>query len=350
MNSTNPKARQLFDIAFGYMKTGDLVRALSYLKQAIDTQQDYVKPWVYLATIINMQGNTEVAEQTFLKALEINPNDEEALNATGHFYQKQGKLDKALKYYEQLARANPDKVANWGPWLLILFLKQDHETEEKVLREALTHHPTDENFLTNLGSTLSSLGKLSEAEELLRKAVELYPKKENAWVTLSNVLEKMENHSDAEIILQRVLKMNPRNDSAWVNYGTLLSKQNRSKEAIEAFKNSIKYGKKPAFARLQLGLEYYKIGENKRAENEAKQAIRLYPKLSGSYLLMGKCMKDKKEFKKAMEFLGQYLSISRDDADAWILLAEVYEQLGDSSQAASSRARADEIRNSKEVH
>ena len=61
----------------------------------------------------------------------------------------------------------------------------------------------------NLGSTLSNLGKLQEAELSLRKVIEMKPDLVEAHYNLGSILSNLGKLQEAELSLRKVIEMKP---------------------------------------------------------------------------------------------------------------------------------------------
>ena len=89
-------------------QAGDLKNAITYYRQAITLQPDFVEAHYHLGMALQAQGNLEEAIACYQKTLELNPSLWDAYNNLGKIYQEQNNLEKAISIYRQgLKRINP---------------------------------------------------------------------------------------------------------------------------------------------------------------------------------------------------------------------------------------------------
>jgi type IV pilus assembly protein PilF len=73
------------DLARGYLEQGDLNRARGPLQRALQISPQHVEAHVLSAVLLHAQGEYELAEAHYLKALKTDPDNAQALNNYGTF-------------------------------------------------------------------------------------------------------------------------------------------------------------------------------------------------------------------------------------------------------------------------
>lgn len=100
-------------LAFLEESKNDLDSALVHMMDAVrfsGQNPDVLFQLGRMAYNRNKQGDLELAEQAFLAAIAQNSNHANALFSLGLIYEKQGLSSKALNYYRQVQRLNPQNV------------------------------------------------------------------------------------------------------------------------------------------------------------------------------------------------------------------------------------------------
>ena len=269
------------------------------------------------------------AKKHFLKAYELDPDDEDVCDFLIGVYlslakieDEKGNSEKALEYALESRKYVKNEQAEVDTESLIAWLYDrymDYTKAEEILRSILAKNKEDEWVLSELGYCLSEQGKYEEAleyflmvekldeadgwlyqkiaicyknldekEEALKyylKAVELdeedtYSISDIAW--LYNNLGK---HEEALKFLQRLEKIGV--DDSWTNteYAYCLSKLNRYEEAI---------------GKLNHALE---------VEDEEKETGYIYTQL-------GLCNRNLEKYEEALEHFERAIELGRNDA--WI--------------------------------
>ncbi|MDP1809441.1 MAG: tetratricopeptide repeat protein [Actinomycetota bacterium] len=98
-----------------YLKMGQTSRAISQFDAVLKDNPKYVPGLYYLAVAYEKQGLLKEAEAKLIKAIDLTPNDQvKVLPAfrLGSIYKKQGRTDRAIKYFEMAVRGEP---VLWNP-------------------------------------------------------------------------------------------------------------------------------------------------------------------------------------------------------------------------------------------
>lgn len=112
----------------------DLEKALEYEKHG--------PAYLELARCYEGLGRADAAEKAFGRALEINPEDDQALVFRGDFYVRQGKEDAALKDYDKSLGINPcRRGAAYNAAQVLLHRKKDPKGASRYLEQVLAIYP-----------------------------------------------------------------------------------------------------------------------------------------------------------------------------------------------------------------
>jgi len=119
----------------------------------------------------------------------------------GWFYAFKGDYNRAIEYYREAIRINPD--------------------------DAAAHY--------NLGSALQNLERYDEAEEEYREAIRINPDLAEAHYNLGNLLKDLKRYAEAEKEYREAIRINPDLAEAHANLGILLLKAKRPEDAKKEF-------------------------------------------------------------------------------------------------------------------
>ena len=121
----------------------------------------------------------DVAEQDFLRALELNPNQPYVLNYLGYSWVDQGvNLNKAREMIERAVEQRRDDgfIVDSMGW--VLFRLGDYEEAVQYLERAVELRPLDPIISDHLGDAYWKVGRKYEARFQWRRALSLNPEKE----------------------------------------------------------------------------------------------------------------------------------------------------------------------------
>jgi len=102
--------RLRIDFLYALQIERDRPKAAEYLQEVITKYPEEKGPHLTLANRLGSRGHDDKAIDELRRVLEIDPNDERALNALGIAYQDKREFQKALEYFNKYASVAPDAV------------------------------------------------------------------------------------------------------------------------------------------------------------------------------------------------------------------------------------------------
>lgn len=171
--------------------------AVAWLEKSLELADDFGPAWSNLGVAQRRLGEDDAAEQSYLKALEVGPNDV-ALNNLSSLYLDQGRQEEAqplLERSKDYLQRNP-----YHHFRLASQARRQGQSDDAVrhLRQALRRHQQEAVFHATLAEVLVELGQLEKAiasyEDALRLADE-----EDAIDVWKQQLEALQNEpADAD--------------------------------------------------------------------------------------------------------------------------------------------------------
>ena len=192
-------------LALGYIERDQLNVAQEKLNKAIEQNPDNVDAYTSLAYLKRKVDEFEAAEDYYLEALEIKPNDPNIHNSYGSLLCQMGRYDDAL---EEIKRAYEDPFYE-SPYLAY----------------------------ANAGTCLLDKGEYEQAEKMLRKALRDQPNYAGALISMAEIGIKTEKYMMARAYIQRYHAIaRPSAESLWL--------QVQSEKALGAQDHYLKYARK----------------------------------------------------------------------------------------------------------
>jgi type IV pilus assembly protein PilF len=143
------------DLARGYLEQRDVLKARRPLEQALEIDPTSVEANVLMATVLQVEGEKDLAEASYKKALRSDANDAMARNNYGSFLYAQGRYEEAHKQ--------------------LLVAIQD------------TSYTARGQAYENLALTELKLGRPDDAEKNLQRALMLNSQQPRALLELANL-------------------------------------------------------------------------------------------------------------------------------------------------------------------
>lgn len=165
------RARIRLELATGYFEQGQTSVALDEVKQSLAADPGYGPAYVLRGLIFMRLNDNRLAEESFRRALQLNPRDPDALHNYGWYLCQQGKLPDAVDHFSRALQS-----PLYGGQAKTLMAKgvcqiragQMGEAESNLAR-SYELDPGNPIVAFNLASLLMKRGELSRAQFIARR-------------------------------------------------------------------------------------------------------------------------------------------------------------------------------------
>ncbi|MEB3281101.1 MAG: tetratricopeptide repeat protein [Lyngbya sp.] len=210
--------QQLHQQAEYYLTENQYQEAIAVCQEALKIKPNF-NIYKTLGMAFQMQGQLEAALQSYLKALEIKPDDAEVYSNIASVYAQQQQWQDAAISYEVASRLDPKS--------------------EKTYLE--------------LGNVLIKLSRLDEAIACYRKLINLNPNLALAYQKLGDVFFKLQQWDDAILAFRLVLELHPNALWSYQHLGKIYIYTGQFEQAITACHQAIKINPKAPWSYNNLG-------------------------------------------------------------------------------------------------
>ena len=137
----------------------------------------------YVGKAYQEANELELAEKSWLRGAELNPDDTVSRELLSDLYRRQGRLEEALKWVRELKRIAPEnRLHDRNEGLFLSRLKRYDEAEQ-VFRDLCRREPTGSSGYAALAELLVRRGgNVSEAQSLAERAVDFEPSGANLFL------------------------------------------------------------------------------------------------------------------------------------------------------------------------
>jgi tetratricopeptide (TPR) repeat protein len=233
------------NLASGFIKKNDPVKAIDQLKQASVLAPETVEPHLVLALVYAAQSNSDLATQEYALAL---------ANAT--------KLDpKNIELYKSLG---------------LIYLQQNKRKEaEGIFKLVLSMAPNDAQAHFYLGNIYYDAKDYVAAEKELKQALKLKPDYHEVLNFLGySYLERDKEINQAGRLIKKALSQDPENGAYIDSLGWYYFKKGKFKEAVEKLEKAASYLSDPVIYE-HLGDVYLKLGNADSAKLNWDKSLKL---------------------------------------------------------------------------
>ena len=168
-----PTDEAMCNIGECYEKLREWEPARKYYQKALEINPEMDEAWFGQGVLLQEQGRWFESIHFFRKAVELYGESGEYWAALGAAENHVGNVVSALEAYEKATEVAPDEVQGWVNWSAILY-EQGHFSEAvDLLRHAVNLHPLEAHFHYMLCAYLLADGRLKEAYQALEVALSL---------------------------------------------------------------------------------------------------------------------------------------------------------------------------------
>jgi predicted O-linked N-acetylglucosamine transferase (SPINDLY family) len=150
-----------------------------------------------------------------------------------------GELEGAKTLYLkilELQPANPDALHLYG---LACHQQGDHQTAVRYIRQAVELVSNQPVLRNNLGNALRKSGDFRGAVEQLKRALELRPAYAGAHLNLSLAFAGLKDHEASLVHGREAVRLDPQRAEAWLNLAVYLRDHMLFDEAMQAYRNAL---------------------------------------------------------------------------------------------------------------
>ena len=170
-SDASKRARVRMELSSGYFERGQMTTALDQVKLAIVADPSFAPAFNLRGLIYANLGDERLAEESFRRALVLNPRDADAMQNLGYFLCQMKRYAPADALFDQ-ALATPQYRDIGRTWLTkgvcLAFAGQLAESEASLLR-AYESEPTNPAVAVNLSEVLYRRGDYERARFFVRR-------------------------------------------------------------------------------------------------------------------------------------------------------------------------------------
>ena len=274
--------------------------------------------WKLLGAFRQKQGDLKGALEAKRIAVELLPDDMEALFNLGLSYEKLGFWQEAERCYRRLEQHDPQDAEVLNNLGNVLW-KQHHLTEARTYyRRALTLRPDLSAAHCNLGHLLAEAGQLVEEETHWRRALQVMPDLQEAYRGLGRVLVRQGRMQEAETAYRNALKKNSAEDYDFhFQMAVAMSEMGRHEEAINSYREALAMKPDQIEVLNNLSLALQDQSYQDEAERYARRAVALQPANPFVLSTLARSLNLQGRLEEAMQVYRQSIDCAKDARDIY---------------------------------
>lgn len=250
-----------FMLAVAYLETGEVRLASSEARRLAARNPAYPGLGYLLGDVSLRQGRHDDAARFFEAVARDNPQDARAFAKLAAAYRMAGDKARALKAAERSLELHAD--AEVLALAVSIDLASRNFTRAKArIEEQISREPDRAVLLVLLGKAMTASGDISGAEQAYKKAIEKDHNLFSAYVELGNLYAKRGDYKEALAQYRESVRANPRALSTYILIGMLSERVGDRDGAVESYKKALEIDPKFGPAANNLAWLYSEKGGN----------------------------------------------------------------------------------------
>jgi tetratricopeptide (TPR) repeat protein len=314
----------LTGLAMVYADLGDNRQAADMLRRVAEKSPN-ARTLLQLASSYEQMREYALAAQTLKKALEMNPpNPAEVRRAMAQDLLMADQLDEALKSFEELVKEEPNDTFSWLRISQIHRQKKNNAKAWEAANKAKELSPGSLEVRFNEVALLEAEGKTTEGIKILKDLLDQTQRR---------------NYNPGERANRVAL---------YERLGVLYRSVDRTEEAVECFRQIAALDADLAARASAQAVETYRQAkEYTKADQESAAALQKHPQDRTLQLVRSNLLADLGRTEEAIAITKKMLT-GRDDRDAYVTLAQLYEKAKKFDDMAKAIDQAEKLSSTKE--
>jgi tetratricopeptide (TPR) repeat protein len=303
--------------ALDLLAHGQVEEAGHTLETFLQRHPDNADAWALLGVVRVQQNEQAQAEESFRKALAIQPHLTSAETSLGHLLLDEHRPSEALPYLKEALRNDQGDsklqemlVSASEGTALQQRAQGDSNGALATLVAAKTDAPHNFALLLDLGILEDELHLLRDADRDVREARSIHPDDLKALYAEARVKMDLQDMPAAEGDLRAYLKGRPGDATAHYGLGRVLQMTQRSDEAKAEFERSIALAPNQAESYYQIGQMALDHGDYLAAQQECRKALEHDPKHGGALTVLGIAAFRLKQYPEAIRSLEAAIAVA----------------------------------------
>ena len=195
--------------------------------------------------------------------------------------------------------------------------QEKHQTAIEYYKKALELSPNNVLALSNLGSSLNSIGHNHEAFSAFQKAIEIDPNEPIAWYNAANTLCDTGEYEESLTYYEQSIKLNPQYCPALINYGKALFELKRYSESLTFYDEALRINQDSLDCLINKGATLKELTRYDEAIAHFDKALSLNPDYAEGWSNKGIALNGLKRYEEAIAHFDQALSLKPEYAEGF---------------------------------
>ena len=232
--------------------------------------------WLKQAISHHHSGALTQAEALYIKVLEHEPNQSDALHFLGILASQKGQHEQAVNLINQAICVQPTALM-YAHRANALQAQQQYQAAIDSYQQAIKLQPQFFEAYANLGIAYRGLGQLDAAIDSYQRAIAINPDYAPAYNSLGSALKTQGKLNAAVESYRHALRLNPQYADAYNNLANAYQTLGRLNEAVTSYRQALALNPHYTDVYSNLGNALQSLGQYQAAIDSYRQALVLQP-------------------------------------------------------------------------
>ena len=334
----------LLQLGLAEKQSGDIERAQHWLEQALDRDSGSSLLHFYVAEVLYNRGLNEDALAALQRAIELNPENHDALYLMGFVLGDMGRHEEARDVTRRAIKLNPTLSRAQANLSLEQQRPQRYDEvmaarDERRLKEM---HVAAEGQLAryNLGLAFRQKGYYTEALREYQRALDGGEDRELVLQAMAEVHLLRKDPKAARELYASLVESRTDSPKLWNEHGVALHQEGRFAEAQDSYRKAIGADPRYALAHNNLAVALYHAGHLDESMAEFRAALEAQPAFIKARLNLALLLFKARRLQLALDAYRLVLNVDGEHAVAWNGIGLVLADLKKHEDARNAFARA----------
>ncbi len=321
---------------------GKYNKALNTIQAAMEIADKDERSDLYLE-LADVYEEWEKYDEVFdclVRALELDPENEEALNRLWFCVEFTEKFEQSIKFHKAFIDEHPYSYLAWFNLAHGYAGLDLYEKAVEAFEFVIAINEDYEYAYKDCGEVLFRMEKYEEAAEyLLRASVISKPYKE-LYYSLGECFERMKNYNRARYYYRKATNLDPYFADAFHKIGYCYEEEERFDAAITAYERAYRLEKGNADYVVSLGFVFYNIDQFDKSIEFFRRAVEMEGEVEENWEMLSRAYFEASEYREALNVLEKAILLFEGNANFFYMKAAYYYQIGNRNESLVNLERA----------
>jgi Flp pilus assembly protein TadD len=251
--------------------------ALALLEIAEKQQSPTWELFFWLGRARERKGELSLAQKDFRRALDLNPNSVDILQALARMLASEGQWEKSVELLSRARTAAPDSPEVLRKFAAVSLHAGHTANAVDAAQQLVKLQPNEAEAMYLLGVAQLQNGDAEESRSTLENYVKFRPQDPLAFLALGMVEANLRDFTAARANFEQSIKLDPNQAEAYYQLALVFREQGDNRSAIVQLEKSVDIDAQRAPTQALLGVLYLLQQDYAKAEEHLTRAANLAP-------------------------------------------------------------------------